>query len=227
MIAVFFFYKEVLKEFQGVLWIDSSIRFETNNLSAVISNAASNGGVASLTSTGHSNYAVTHPQMYVFLPTSLDGMIHSIQHEANCVLVYRTHFVVSAVIWWWVLCALDPLCIAPTDRTACDNPYRSAAVYSNCHRFDQSALNILLANQFAYDDIRYFGGGVAGRDALATVHRVFEARGKVTVCPPGVAGPFQADTWTYLVPTRAPQLENSTKLITEHMRKALQMTESF
>lgn len=205
---------EVLKEFEGVLWIDSSIRFETNNLSAVISNGAFNGGVTLLSSTGHSNYAVTHPQMYVFLPTSLDGMIHSVQHEANCVLVHRTRFAVSAVVWWWVLCALDPLCIAPTARTTCDNPYRSPAVYSNCHRFDQSALNVLLANQFAFDDIRYFGGGVAGVDAVVTVHRAFEGRGKVIVCPPGVAGPFEADTWTYLAPTRAPKLGTSTRATT-------------
>lgn len=189
----------MLKEFTGVLWIDSSIRFFSSNFTVILSNAVLSGGAVALTSAGHSNFAVTHRQMYTYLPTSMPGMIRSVQHEANCVLVYRTRFVVTNVVWWWMLCALEPLCIAPTTRVVCQDPYKSPEVYADCHRFDQSALNILLANQFAYDHKRYYGGA-----SVAEVRRMYSMTDNyyVMTCPPG-KDPIQVSALGYLQEDRS------------------------
>jgi len=173
----------MLKEFPGVLWIDSSIRIISNNFTRIFQKAVESDGMLALTSTGHSNFAVTHPHMYEFLPTSIDGMIKTDQHEANCLLLYRTRPAIENVVWWWMLCALDPHCIAPTSNRNCNNPYNSRSVYANCHRFDQSALNILLANYFAFDYMRYFGSAI-----VAEVHRFYDRFNRdIMVCMPGEA----------------------------------------
>ena len=173
----------MLKEFPGVLWIDSSIRFISNNFSIIFQKAVESDGMLALTSTGHSNFAVTHPHMYEFLPTSIAGMIKTDQHEANCVLLYRTRPAFENLVWWWMLCALDPLCIAPTDMTACRNPYTYRDFYLGCHRFDQSALNILLANYFVFDYMRYFGSAI-----VAEVHRFSDGLNReIMLCMSGEA----------------------------------------
>jgi hypothetical protein len=54
------------------------------------------------------------------------------------------------IVRWWFLCALDADCIAPTKDLFCKfatGPNRFA-YYANCHRYDQSALNVLVVNHF-------------------------------------------------------------------------------
>jgi hypothetical protein len=54
------------------------------------------------------------------------------------------------IVRWWFLCALHVDCIAPTNDLYCKfatGPNRYA-YYANCHRYDQSALNVLLVNHF-------------------------------------------------------------------------------
>jgi len=55
--------------------------------------------------------------------------------------------VYDGVLRWWVLCALEQRCIAPITELYCQFTERQDQ-YAKCHRFDQSALNILLANHF-------------------------------------------------------------------------------
>jgi len=61
------------------------------------------------------------------------------------------------VIGWWFLCAVDPACIAPTRDLYCQ--FAGRDVYGRCHRYDQSALNILLANYFDHQPQLYVLGG--------------------------------------------------------------------
>jgi hypothetical protein len=52
------------------------------------------------------------------------------------------------VVRWWFLCALTERCIASSRQLGCNfahDPLRHWK-YGNCHRFDQSALGVLLAN---------------------------------------------------------------------------------
>ena len=102
---------------------------------------------------GHNTFSVTHPSMFEYLSTNLTEMQNISQYEANIVLLYRTRAIYDDVIRWWALCALTEACIAPTDKLACHFTTKSS--YADCHRFDQSALNILLANRFNFEFKRY------------------------------------------------------------------------
>jgi len=110
--------QEVLREYSGVFWIDTSIRFLRGarfHLPNVLHEVSLSGGILTFMTTGHSNYAVNHPDLYGYLPAARDAMIGTEQREANSLLIYRTRTVYEQVTRWWVLCALEERCIAPTD----------------------------------------------------------------------------------------------------------------
>ena len=72
-------------------------------------------------------------------------------------LLYRTNEIYPNIIKWWVLCALDRKCIAPIMHRFCKWPNGDKFnIFGECHKFDQSAINILLANLFDFDDWSYY-----------------------------------------------------------------------
>ena len=74
---------------------------------------------------------------------------------AGVLMVYRTKRVMENLMKWWVTCALEKMCIAPTDRLMCGTQGDKSNIYVNCHRYDQSAMSILLANHYNYDREQY------------------------------------------------------------------------
>jgi hypothetical protein len=83
--------------------------------------------------------------------------------------------VYEGVVRWWFLCALEPACIAPTRDLYCSFDGRDK--YASCHRYDQSAVNILLAHHFNYDDMRYFS-----RTTVMTVNRGAAHQHQLYIC---------------------------------------------
>jgi len=85
------------------------------------------------------------------------------------------------VFRWWFLCALDQDCIAPTTDVRCQFVGRDQ--FGDCHRYDQSALNILLANYFIADPLSYVARPSAG--PLLTVERRSRGKERLAVCDAG------------------------------------------
>jgi hypothetical protein len=51
-----------------------------------------------------------------------------------------------------VACAMEPKCMAPpTAKWTCDFDF-SGKLYADCHRYDESAMNIILKNWFNFDN---------------------------------------------------------------------------
>lgn len=109
-----------------------------------------NHGILLFSNTGHTNVPVTHPHTFSYLPTDMTAFLTLHQLEANSMLFYRTSFVIRHVIRWLVYCALDEQCIAPDINRFCDASRLNSSHYIGCHRFDQSVINIVLANVFNY-----------------------------------------------------------------------------
>ncbi len=58
-------------------------------------------------------------------------------------------FLSRYVLQWWLFCALTEQCISPTGaQLKCDSHKLRNKQYGECHRFDQSALSILMANRY-------------------------------------------------------------------------------
>ena len=160
--------QEVLKDFPGVLYLDSSVRILSSSWESPWSQLIRTQGILTLSTTAHSIYAVTHPRMFEYLPSNITELKRAEQRQAGALLLYRTHHVYMHVIRWWVLCALDNNCMAPILNRYCK--WKTKDHFNelgNCHRFDQSAINILLANLYAFDDSSYYYAG----DRVIIIHR--------------------------------------------------------
>ena len=63
----------------------------------------------------------------------------------------RDELTERAIVDSWVACALSPTCLcsdAGCQRTSCG--IHITKIYSRCHRFDQTALALILVNLFDY-----------------------------------------------------------------------------
>ena len=169
----------MLSEFPRVFWIDSSIRFKTQNLSLTLDEVFNSGGILSFEPGNHSNFETTHEGMYRFLPISAKAAANTMQCAANSIYIHRTEEIYKRIIFWWVLCALTEECIAPTRQLYCN--FKGKDVWAGCHRFDQSALNILMANNFLNNVSRY----TSRRDRLS-VNRRSAHQEFLVVCPTGI-----------------------------------------
>ena len=105
-------------------------------------------GVSSAHLTYHSLFAVTYPGMDQYFPVPTNQSQWLKQIGANRHLFYRspeTHRIVR----FWVLCALEPYCMEPEGSEKlpknCAFENRFMDHFANCHRYDQSALNMILA----------------------------------------------------------------------------------
>ena len=82
------------------------------------------------------------------------------------------------VLRWWFLCALHRACIAPTRDIACR--FRGRDRYAGCHRYDQSALNILIVNYFNDNRMAYVTS--VERRLLLSVESGSHGKEEVLVC---------------------------------------------
>ena len=91
--------------------------------------------------------------MFDFLPTKMEKMKQLQSHGSGVVLYYRTEFAWRHQIIWYALCSLDRRCIAPVGHIQkCSFNGQPYTRFANCHRYDQSVLNTLLANDYQFDD---------------------------------------------------------------------------
>lgn len=148
---------EVLARNPKVLWMDTS-----TVLKKPISPAYFDG-VRMFEFTGHSLLATTHPGMYDYLPTGEDKtkLEDTFMYGANVIAILNSKDIKLNVLRWWVLCALEADCMAPKgSKVPCNDPIFHSDpihVYADCHRFDQSALNLLLAHFLSFNTSLYTG----------------------------------------------------------------------
>ncbi|OUC46349.1 hypothetical protein D917_07783 [Trichinella nativa] len=155
----------------GTLWyLDSSIMLTSSNLLPVynlinqlhpVVNEADTNGKCSLlfhSSSGHGIFSATNPKMYDYFPTNLEKLKNTEMFESGIIFASYSEEVYS-VLFWMVACAIEGPCMAPPDSNSfCQferNRYRN---YAFCHRYDQSAFNLLLANLLHYKSDRWSSG---------------------------------------------------------------------
>ena len=77
--------------------------------------------------------------------------------ETSHLVVYNTDKLVRDIMLPWVKCALLEECINPpgAQNTGCNVPRRPYFLYRGCHRYDMSALNVLLGRAFGSQEELY------------------------------------------------------------------------
>ena len=136
--------------------MDASVRVHSSNFTAVYNQILENGGLIMFKSTGHSNYVATHRDTFDFLPTRQSKQKKVYMDCAAAMLIYNTREMFYNVLWWWLLCAYDVRCLMPMRKNMCTfSRSRRMETYADCHKYDQSTINILLSNYHGYNLTRY------------------------------------------------------------------------
>ena len=146
--------KEIFDSHPGLMWMDSSTRLQTNQLRNVYNKIMETDGVALFHVTQSSIYAFTDPQMYSYLPSDTKRLKETVMFGANVVIMYRTEKFYNEVFRYWLYCAIDGDCMAPPNSTLfCPSLLSNVKNFHfpRCHRQDQSALNVLLANLYNFN----------------------------------------------------------------------------
>lgn len=125
--------------------MDSSIRFNSGNIEKSIELTRKVGLLARYYPISLKCY--TDNRMFEYFgETDIDN-IGSI--EANFIMIHKT-FLTRLIMKSWVTCALDESCIAPLGssihgkRRSWSLSLEPCNLRCNCHRFDQSALTLIL-----------------------------------------------------------------------------------
>ncbi|XP_052261544.1 uncharacterized protein LOC127865666 [Dreissena polymorpha] len=141
---------QLYQEFGYVWWVDSSIRFITDEFALPLKYVRENG-ILFFTYDGNVNVAY-HTHLQTFKYFSEDPCVFKNIGEIEAGnLVFRKSNVADIVLRQWASCALVEGCISPANsKRFCE---RSAdemddSLIGHCHRFDQSALSILLRRLF-------------------------------------------------------------------------------
>ena len=151
--------QEILGEFDGAMWFDSSIKFKGNNTHEVLQRltfGSSEVGIYVLQVgiTGHSIIVATHPGMMEYIPIKTNDSVKDM-FEANSMIVINTPEVQKHIMKWLVTCALEEDCIAPVGAKLYCGFNFPKDKFVGCHRYDQSLVNILVSNVYSSDRNRY------------------------------------------------------------------------
>ncbi|ELU00683.1 hypothetical protein CAPTEDRAFT_125666 [Capitella teleta] len=107
--------------------------------------------------------------------------------SAGVLFIRNTPRIYWGIMYWWFLCALEEDCIAPKNaQLECliseEAGKERPGTYHHCHRFDQSALNVLLANYFQFDRSKYLPKYVTRRALIDGLERRVTHRNNLQRC---------------------------------------------
>ena len=140
---------ELVKDYEVVMWGDASVRLLKPlqdyilpyllDIEVPFVGTKANAAIVQMTHSGTLNYLNMTRE-------SMQG-VHTLQ--AGCWVLWSTKKMKSLVSRW-VDCALHEECIAPKGAQLyhCSPKPIQQVDYCGCHRFDQSALNIILTQEF-------------------------------------------------------------------------------
>ena len=160
--------QHLLAEFDGVMWFDTSIKFQ-RNITYLKERMVrfKTGFQYYVSTTGHSIVTATHPRMMEYFPMERSGAVSNM-FQGGAIIVLNTAEVQNNILKWMCVCVLNVDCISPPGSTLFCNFNFPREKFGGCHRYDQSLLSILVSNTYRYEKERYtFGEG----DFLAVVDR--------------------------------------------------------
>lgn len=102
--------QETLKEYENIIYVDSSIRFKSDQILPIINTLSDVGMMTQFIELKLNCY--TNPKMFDWFEESEKSYEEFFTIEAN-ILLFSRNFVTDLIMKAWVTCALEEHCIAP------------------------------------------------------------------------------------------------------------------
>ncbi|WAR04074.1 hypothetical protein MAR_010632 [Mya arenaria] len=137
----------IARKHKFVVWMDSSTRFKKADINILLDEGKKRGVI--VTQTGGTVARRTLPTMFQYFSTHPCRFRNLPELQSGFIILYLNPFVIHRIFWPWIRCALELGCMIPAvnpEMYLKCNTYGN--VYGECHRFDQSALGILLYTSY-------------------------------------------------------------------------------
>ncbi|KAH7958505.1 hypothetical protein HPB49_002097 [Dermacentor silvarum] len=138
---------ELVRESGGVLWVEPDYQLTSApDPRRVVGRALREGLAAPWASQPQPTSALTHLGMFEFLRAPREHFFFQRMVDPSVLLLFDSPQVRGRLMLPWVRCALVADCITPVgaQSTGCRFDKKPLYRYSGCHRYDVSALNIIL-----------------------------------------------------------------------------------
>lgn len=101
--------------------------------------------------------SLTHPKMFQYFKTKPENFYFHRAVESSHLIVFNLDRIHHELMLPWVRCALTQECISPTgaQNVGCNYQRKPLFRYSGCHRYDMSALNVILGLLFNFNTKNY------------------------------------------------------------------------
>ena len=151
--------KEVSLEYDIIMYGDASVRMVSCNITPALEHLLQ-FPFFSGAPIFYRTIEFTHDGMihYLKFPKSRTDMANIETFQGGCWLLLVNDESRKKIIDPWMDCAMHKECMAPTGskRVPCNFAKTQNGDYVGCHRYDQSALNLILAREYGLD---YFSSG--------------------------------------------------------------------
>ncbi|XP_071115123.1 uncharacterized protein [Haliotis cracherodii] len=129
-----------------LVWMDASVRFSNNVIKPLLDDVERRGMV--IYPGGNSVAQHTLQVAMTYMKEDICSLAPVLEHQATF-MVFRNELLIrEAVVKPWVACAMSPNCMCPRDPHLDLHCNIYIHNYNKCHRFDQSAINIILTKLF-------------------------------------------------------------------------------
>ena len=147
--------KLVSREYNVIMYGDASLRMKSCNMNRALEHLLNEFPFLGLNPISFRAIEFTHDGMieYLHYPEHRKDIAQLQTLEASCFLMRVNSVMQEKVVEPWLDCALHQECIAPKGSTKnyCSFTRVHDGHYVGCHRYDQSALNLILAREFGVD----------------------------------------------------------------------------
>ncbi|XP_046336559.2 uncharacterized protein LOC124118485 [Haliotis rufescens] len=129
-----------------LVWVDSSVRFWNKTMPQLLDDVERRGIVTY--ADVHSVAQHTLMETMIYMKEDVCTLAPVAEDHGGFLLLHNERWIREAVIKPLVACAMSPKCMCPRnpmDVIICDTGIHK---YNKCHRFDQSAINIILSKLF-------------------------------------------------------------------------------
>ena len=145
--------KQMATEYDIIMYGDSSVRLVSCNITGALQHLLHFPFLGSPTRSKAVQHAHDGMIRYLQYPRRRSDMKDIASLMGGCWLMWANSEMKRKLISPWAECALNKDCIAPFGSTlhGCNKREPFDGHYSGCHRYDQSALNLILAREFGLD----------------------------------------------------------------------------
>ncbi|XP_052759745.1 uncharacterized protein LOC128202713 [Mya arenaria] len=150
--------QESLNSYHAVIWSNPQEYFINGmqSIAGVISKAREIGIVA--WSIKDTTSSITYFKMYTFFDVKKEQYYFHRAVKTSHLVVFNTEKVRTKIMLPWIKCALVEECISPTGSQNSGgycSEKRPRYLYSGCHHYEQSALNLILGKEFSFVETPY------------------------------------------------------------------------